>query len=231
MRNFIDKVFRRFALVLLEQVDRRQLHPKRILLEEAQRESAEYARQNMTDALIFDRREEVFDLALSRMPTAGMVLEFGVANGDSIRYLATRTKRTINGFDSFKGLPDDWPGRHEERGHYSTGGRLPCVPGNVSLHKGLFCETLPTFLKSENDPVALLHIDCDLYQSTKFVLNTIVTRLKPGTLIIFDEYFNFIGWREHEFKAFQELMAETGLSYRYLAWSYQQVVVVIQGEA
>ena len=29
-------------------------------------------------------------------------------------------------------------------------------------------------------------------------------------MIVFDEYFNYPGWRGHEFKAFQEFVAETG---------------------
>jgi hypothetical protein len=105
MRALIDKLFRRLAIAILDRADERHLHPKRILLEEAQRQSADYARDHMMGAMILDRRDEILDLALARAPQDGLLLEFGVANGDSIRHLAARTSRTIHGFDSFEGLP------------------------------------------------------------------------------------------------------------------------------
>ena len=231
MRRLIDKLFRRLALAILDRADERHLHPKRILLEEAQRQSADYARDHMMGAMILDRRDEILDLALARAPEDGLLLEFGVANGDSIRHLAARTGRTIHGFDSFEGLPEDWPGRHEGKGHYSTGGNLPPVPATVRLHKGTFDRTLPAFLAAEAGAAALIHMDCDLYASTKTVFDALAGRIGPGTVILFDEYFNFVGWREQEFKAFHEFLAETGLGYRYLAWSYQQAAVIIEAKA
>jgi hypothetical protein len=56
-------------------------------------------------------------------------------------------------------------------------------------------------------------------------------RIRNGTVILFDEYFNYPGWELHEFKAFQEFIAHTGLSYRYIGVvpSHQQVAVKIIG--
>jgi hypothetical protein len=31
-----------------------------------------------------------------------------------------------------------------------------------------------------------------------------VNRLASGSVIVFDEYFNYPGWKVHEFKAFQD---------------------------
>ena len=227
LRSLLEKVFKKLARNLHEEADRRHLHPHRILLKAAQQESANYAQEYMSGALIFQRKEEILNLALQRMPEDGLIIEFGVADGESLRYLASRTKRTIHGFDSFEGLPDDWPGRHEPKGHYSTGGVLPQVPFNAVLHKGWFDQTLPAFLETETAPVALVHMDCDLYGSTHTALDLLKQRIHSGTIIVFDEYFNFVGWREHEFRAFKEFVEENKVSYRYLAWSYQQAVVVI----
>jgi hypothetical protein len=49
----------------------------------------------------------------------------------------------------------------------------------------------------------------------------------PGTIILFDEYFNYPNWEKHEFKAFQELVAERRMKYTYLGYARQQVVVRI----
>jgi hypothetical protein len=48
-----------------------------------------------------------------------------------------------------------------------------------------------------------------------------------GTIILFDEYFNFAGWREHEHKAFNELVKARGLTISYLAYARQQLAVRI----
>ena len=37
-------------------------------------------------------------------------------------------------------------------------------------------------------------------------------------MIVFDEYFNYPNWQEHEFKAFQEFIGEEDSSYEYLAF-------------
>lgn len=38
---------------------------------------------------------------------------------------------------------------------------------------------------------ALINIDCDLYISTKLVLNFITTLICEGTIIIFDDWYSF----------------------------------------
>ena len=51
----------------------------------------------------------------------------------------------------------------------------------------------------------------------------------PGTVVLFDEYWNYPGWRQHEFKAFREFIDRTGLTYRYEGFvpTAHQVCVVI----
>jgi hypothetical protein len=75
-----------------------------------------------------------------------------------------------------------------------------------------------------------MHVDCDLYSSTKSVLNALGAQLVPGSVIVFDEYWNYPGWRQHEHRAFQELVASRGLRYRYEAFvpTGCQVCVVIE---
>jgi hypothetical protein len=228
LNRLVDKLCVRLADILLDKMQARLLHPHALLLAEAQRDSADYARAHMAGALVFKDRDDLLRLAAARAPADGAVLEFGVAGGDSIRLLARALPgRVLHGFDSFEGLPEDWPGRHEAKGHYAQA-TLPAVPGNVTLHKGWFDQTLPPYLTADSQPVALLHLDADLYSSTRTVLGLLAARLRAGTVIVFDEYFNHVGWRDNEFKAFHEFVAEQGLTYRYLGWSYQQAAVVIE---
>jgi Flp pilus assembly protein TadD len=169
-----------------------------------------------------------FQLAINMAPEDGLVLEFGVRFGTSIRQIASLVTQDIHGFDSFQGLPEQWNG--EAKGSYSTQGKLPKVPRNVKLHAGWFENTLPEFLKSNPGPVRLMNIDCDIYSSTKTVLDLLSDRIVPGTMIVFDEYVGNEFWRDDEFKAFQEAVSRYGWQYRYQAFSFfsKQVVVRIE---
>ena len=195
----------------------------------ARRSTNRYIMTNMKRATMCSDREEVLDLALRRIPIHGMVCEFGVFEGQTINYIAAQVPdRAVFGFDSFEGLPEDWRGPFQ-RGVFSTGGHLPKVPANVRLIKGLFDATLPKFAVEYAGPAALFHIDCDLYSSTKCIFANLGGRVVPGSVIVFDEYFDYPGWEEHEFRAFAELVSEAGLSYAYLAYNrlHEQVAVQI----
>ncbi|MDE2005283.1 MAG: class I SAM-dependent methyltransferase [Rhodospirillales bacterium] len=193
----------------------------------AKREAVEYVLAHMQDAAVRRDRYDLLSFALASAPAEGLVVEFGVAKGASLRHLATRTTRTVHGFDSFEGLPEGWTGTAEAAGAFSTRGKLPKVPGNARLHVGWFDATLPGFLAEQAGPVALLHVDCDIYASTRAVFAALRERIVPGTVIVFDEYFNYPGWRGHEYRAFQEFIAETGLSYRYLGYSAERGHVAV----
>lgn len=164
--------------------------------------------------------------ALEAAPAEGLVAEFGVRHGASLRFLAGRVAGAVHGFDSFEGLPEDW--QQFKAGTFTTGGVLPQVPDNVRLHVGWFADSLPGFLAAHEGPARLLNIDCDLYTSTRDVLRGMASRIGPGTVIVFDEYFLQPGWREHEFRAFQEAVAEFGWRYRYLAFNFTTRQAAVQ---
>jgi hypothetical protein len=81
---------------------------------------------------------------------------------------------------------------------------------------GWFDQTLPGFVKKHQDPIALLHVDCDLYSSTVTILNNLKDQIVPGTVIVFDEYINYPGWQLDEFKAWQEHIKAWGIKYEYI---------------
>lgn len=147
-------------------------------------------------------------LAGSGLGRDGLYLEFGVAGGASARLIAKRIGHTLHAFDSFQGLPEAW--EHEAAGSYSTGGTVPSVPANVQVHVGWFAETIPVFAARHAGPVAFLHVDCDLYASTVDVLAGLGDRLTDGSIVVFDEYFGYPGFENHELRAFEEFLARTG---------------------
>jgi hypothetical protein len=85
---------------------------------------------------------------------------------------------------------------------------------------------LPEFLRESSDKTAFIHIDCDIYSSTKTIFDNLVKHIVPGTIIIFDEYFGYYEWKQNEFKAFQEFVEKNNVSYEYIAYSYRGRVAV-----
>lgn len=157
---------------------------------------------------------DAFRIGLQAATVDGLVLEFGVRFGVSIRQVAALANQQVHGFDSFEGLPESWGS--EPRGSYSTQGVLPEVPGNVTLHRGWFEQSLPEFLRSHAGPVRFMNVDCDIYSSTRTVLALLASRIVPGTVIVFDEYLGHESWRNDEFRAFQEAISAHGWRYEYV---------------
>jgi hypothetical protein len=150
----------------------------------------------------------------------GVALEFGVATGQTINRIArTLEGWAVYGFDSFEGLPEAWE-RHPA-GAYAQK-RLPDVPANVTLIKGWFSDTLPDFVAG-NEPalhergIDLLHLDADLYSSTKCALDHIGQYLNPGCVVVFDEYIGYPNWEQHERKAWEEFVAASGVTFKFTA--------------
>lgn len=206
--------------------------PARALRGELQRRatvaSADFVSARMTGALFCEDKLQHLDLALSRAPD-GLALEFGVFKGITINHLASaRPERRFYGFDSFRGLPEDWAGFRYSAVNFDRKGNKPEVRANVTLVEGWFDDTLPPFLASHEGAIGFLHVDCDIYSSTKTVLDLCIPRLASGAVIVFDEFFNYIGFEQHEYKAFLEAAETFDLTYRFIGYAGQQVSVAIE---
>jgi hypothetical protein len=158
---------------------------------------------------------QVLIRALDAANVEGMTLECGVYFGRSLRLIAARSAGPVHGFDSFQGLPEAW-NTNEGSGAYSTAGRLPHVATNVTLHAGWFEDTLPPFFASYRDPIRLLHIDCDLYSSTRTVLERAGDRLVPGSVVVFDDLLGYPGYEQHELRAFEEFVSERKVEWELI---------------
>jgi len=190
--------------------------------------TADYIINNMRAVPNFANDYDFHDwIARTQTTGSGLVLEFGVATGRTLNHFARIFDRqAVHGFDSFEGLPEDWTSRMP-KGFFKRSG-LPKVRDNCKLHVGWFDETLPPFKKEIKDqPIQLLHVDCDLYSSTVTILTTLKKNIVPGTVIVFDEYFNYPGWQLDEFRAWQEFVAKNAIKYEYIGYvsRHQKVAV------
>jgi Methyltransferase domain len=140
------------------------------------------------------------------------VLEFGTSDGYSFvkllyatRYLKLTDRVIVHTFDSFEGMPppvdekdkewttrDDWvpgqfKGRYEELEAY-------CAKHyrNYQIHRGYFEHSIDdAFLTSlDQNPPALIWIDCDYYSSAKTVFERLIDRIPNGCVIYFDDLDN-----------------------------------------
>jgi hypothetical protein len=173
---------------------------------------------------LFPTRAGLLESAARSAPREGLWLEFGVFRGESINILAPVAPATVYGFDSFEGLPERWmPGM--PAGSFSVGGVLPPVRSNVKLVKGWFRDTLPPFLERHpNDPVSLLHVDCDLYRSSRTVLAALAPRLCAGSVIVLDDFEGL--FPDTVGRAFRELVRATGRRFEYTGASLFGAVAV-----
>lgn len=162
--------------------------------------------------------------------TYGMVCEFGVSSGRSMRMTQEILPLDIqiHGFDTFMGLPQAWG--DEPAGSYSTGGIVPVLDGDVVFHQGLFSDTLPSFFKEMGDDafVAYANIDCDLYTSSMDILENLHGRIVKGSILIFDEYICHPTWRQDEFRAWRESCKRFGWKYEYLGFSLATKQAVVR---
>ena len=179
--------------------------------------TCEYIENNMVDVVLFNDAYDALDYSLEQITFKGLICEFGVWKGDSINYIAKKKEQKVHAFDSFEGLPETWLSTHK-KGHFALN-KTPIFEKNVEVHKGWFNETLPEFVKDYDENISLLHVDCDLYSLTKTIFKWLDKQIVEGTVILFDEYFNYPFWEHHEYKAFQEFVKKNNIRYEYLCYS------------
>jgi hypothetical protein len=201
------------------------------LNDNAIKKSCLYAEENMQEAMMFFKQDDLRNYCISllnqQLITDRYYLEFGVFKGKSINLFSSKLPQvTFHGFDSFEGLQEDWKGWSLAKGSFDLRGILPKVNTNVVLYKGWFNKTLPIFLeKNEKKKIRFIHIDCDTYESTKYLLDTLGDQMDSSTYILFDEYFGYRGWEIGEFKAFKEFVTKNNIKYEYVGFSHYNVLI------
>ena len=157
---------------------------------------------------------------MARPSCDGLWMEFGVFRGATIshtanwkKYYCGENSQPVYGFDTFTGLPTNWRPGFTSGAFVIPNGTNITVPSNVVLVKGLFIDTLPDQLRLIDrahrchTPVSYVHIDCDIYDGTRDVLFLLGSRLVKGSVIVFDELFNYPGYEKHEVKALFEFLS------------------------
>jgi O-methyltransferase len=154
-----------------------------------------------------------FDYIIHAGDLKGDILEFGTYKGFTAHVIAKLMKQCglsshLWLYDSFEGFPEienlsDKQCYLNKKGDWVAGGMsLPkdferyisdslqkVIPSeSFTIVKGFFEETMDKFLSGEK--AVLVHLDCDLYSSSEYVLNKLLEKklLQDGTLLFCDDY-------------------------------------------
>ena len=151
-------------------------------------------------------------------------LEFGVYKGNSANFFAKKVKK-IYAFDSFEGLRSDWGGALP-KGTFNLYKKIPKLKKNVIPIIGWAEDNIDNFLNTHHPKINFVHFDMDIYDSTLFILQKIKPYLTKGAVLLFDEFYNFINWKEGEYKAFIKSFSED--EYTYKAFNLRGKQTLIQ---
>lgn len=157
----------------------------------------------------------------------GDYFEFGLWRGKTFIYAHQMRQRyrcdemQLWGFDSFQGLPEIDDGRDNvwQAGQFACSEtelrgilRRAGVPErDYHLIPGYYQESLNSALHDQlsGTSAAIVYIDCDLYLSAKQALDFIAPLLVNGSVVCFDDYYNYKGNPEQgEQKALTEFLAD-----------------------
>lgn len=177
--------------------------------------------------LPYIRLSKLYEIAtyLERKQINGGFVECGVCNGGSagvVAKVAERNKdRHIWLFDSWKGMPEPStvdisykgePGAKgmsfglEEKVRVLLFKKLKLHNKTIHIVKGSFNDTIPLY-KRDSIKIALLHLDCDWYESVKLCLEQLYDNVTKGGFIVIDDYGYWKGCK----KAVDEFIEERKL--------------------
>lgn len=135
---------------------------------------------------------------LPRLP-AGNIIEFGTYRGGNALFMASvcrslGVQTRIFALDTFAGMPDtDKAVDAHSRGDFGDveleeieAVRIQLGLDNLRFVKGLFEDTAPTLLR-EAGPIALAHIDCDIYSAVRFSYECVRSYMVPMGYMVFDD--------------------------------------------
>jgi hypothetical protein len=120
-------------------------------------DSANYASENFSEAMVYSKREKLWDYCANKSFVFNhteaekiTIAEFRVWNGKSLNFFGKKYPNAdVFGFDSFMGLQEDCTSvQGHFEGTFDTLGKLPEWENNVKLIVGWFEESLPIFLSN-----------------------------------------------------------------------------------
>lgn len=154
----------------------------------------------------------------------GSIVEMGCGRGGCGAFMAyvserNRSYRGVWLFDSFEGLSEptdaDWQGNTKDpervrKGYLAVEQEIAeeavavmdlSQPENVHITPGWFEESVPR-VKEDVGQIAILRLDADIYEPTKYALEELYDQVSPGGFVVFDDFKNWVGCRRAVYEFF-----------------------------
>lgn len=186
--------------------------------------------------------------ALSFNGIKGAYAEFGSWGGRTFAFAHCEARRhghsaKLWAFDSFQGLPQQASEKDEhpawQPGTMATSEpQFHAICAANGIRRDEYCVVPGYYEESlarigdqgEPQDIALAYIDCDLYSSTRAVLEFLMPRVKHGMIIAFDDYFcwsatQVSGERKSQLDVFSGHPKWELTPYMQFGWAGQSFVV------
>ena len=168
----------------------------------------------------------------------GDIIEFGAYRGGSAVFLANVARglvlsTTVSALDTFEGMP---PSESTLDFHHANDFanvsfqelleyKEKCGLTNLVFVKGLFEETARPLLE-KSKKIILAHIDCDLYEGTRYAIDVTLPHLHPGGgYLVFDDALQstFLGALQGVEEMIQEHHLRAEQSFPHLVYRYPKM--------
>ncbi|MBL7870856.1 MAG: class I SAM-dependent methyltransferase [Cyclobacteriaceae bacterium] len=180
------------------------------------------------------------ELASRFLKVKGDIIECGVWRGGMVAGISelAGSKKRVHLFDSFEGLPPaqeidgdaalKWQKDTNSDNYYDncTADESFTIEAmkkasnkNYRIYKGWFNDTLDLY---EGNPISILRLDGDWYESIKTCLDKLFPFVVEGGLIILDDYHTWDGCT----KAVHDYLSEIKSSSRICQWNNQVAYIV-----
>ena len=221
---------------LIAPTELRTISPKRVISidslinENTKKECYEHFKEIFKTTVLFrdigEIRKYAIENAISNDKQKELsYLEFGVYKGKSTNFFSKYVKK-LYAFDSFEGLREDWVGTALGKGAFNLNKKIPKLNSNIEPIVGFVQDTLDDFLKKHNPKINFVHLDMDTYPATIYALERLKPFLNKDAIIIFDELYNYPGWKSGEYKALKEVFKDD--EYKFKAFNVAGSQAVIQ---
>ena len=219
-----------YLLIPIEIRDFNKKNIDRLINENTKNECYEHFKEIFKSTILFKNfeatREYAIKNAISNDKQKELIyLEFGVYKGVSTNFFSKYVKK-LYAFDSFEGLSEDWGGSKFGKGHFNLNKQIPKLNSNIEPIVGFVQDTLDDFLKKHNPTINFVHLDMDTYPATIYALERLKPFFNKDAIIIFDELYDYPGWKDGEYKALKEVFKDD--EYIFKAFNTLGTEVVIQ---
>lgn len=236
IKKFIKFILTKFSRVIYwiipSEFKNQPRRLKKILEQNTIKENYEFFKSDFEKSVLFEKIDDIRSYAINTALQKDkeqkfLYLEFGVYQGNSTNFFSKKLK-TLFAFDSFEGLEEDWVGTNKRTGYFHLNQKIPKLNKNVNLAVGKVQDTLDNFLNNHQKKINFVHLDFDTYKPTKFVLEKIKPFLANDSILIFDQFYNYAGWKDGEYKAFKEVFNSENYSYKAFNLESKQCVIQIK---